>query len=148
MTTITLPRATVEQALEAMRCAVPTGKITLYEWDKAVSDLNAALAQQAEPMEPAQKPITRLFGTLPVHDAQQAEPVEPVAWLNKKISFDEAMRLKDQMPKGLFRRVDGQAADEIWLCAIEVAERHHGIIDPQIEDRLARHGIPTPGDPK
>ena len=54
MTTITINRATVEQALEAMRRAVPTGKITLYEWDKAVSDLDAALAQQAEP---AQEPV-------------------------------------------------------------------------------------------
>jgi hypothetical protein len=49
MTTITINRATVEQALEAMRRAVPTGKITLYEWDRAISDLSAALAQQAEP---------------------------------------------------------------------------------------------------
>ena len=47
MTTITLPRATVEQALEAMRCAVPTGKITLYEWDKAMAALRAALAEDA-----------------------------------------------------------------------------------------------------
>ena len=66
-----------------------------------------------------------------------------------RMPFDEAMRLKDQMPKGLFRRVDGQAADEIWLCAMEVAELHHGITDPQVADRLARHGIPMPeGDPK
>ena len=44
-----------------------------------------------------------------------------------KMPFDEAMRLKDRMPKGLFRGVDGQAADEIWLCAIEVAEQYHRI---------------------
>ena len=49
MTTITIDRATVEQALKAMRCAVPTGTITLYEWDKAMAELDAALAQQAEP---------------------------------------------------------------------------------------------------
>ena len=49
MTTITLPRAVVEQALEAMRCAVPTGKITLYEWDKAMAALRAALAEPVEP---------------------------------------------------------------------------------------------------
>ena len=66
MSNITLPRAVVEQALEA-----------LEDWDSpmalpAMVALRAALAQQAEP---AQKPITRLFGTLPVHDAQQAEPV-------------------------------------------------------------------------
>jgi len=45
-------RTAAEQALEAMRRAVPTGKITLYEWDKAVSDLDAALAQQTLPVEP------------------------------------------------------------------------------------------------
>lgn len=44
-------RTAAQQALEAMRCAVPTGKITLYEWDKAVSDLDAALA------EPVQGPV-------------------------------------------------------------------------------------------
>ena len=44
-----------------------------------------------------------------------------------RMSLFEALRLKDQMPKGLFRGVDGQAADEIWLCAIEVAEQYHGI---------------------
>ena len=44
-----------------------------------------------------------------------------------RMLFDEAMRLKDQMPKGLFRGVEKRAADEIWLCAIEVAERYHGI---------------------
>ena len=57
MTTITLPRAVVEQALEAMRCAVPTGKITLYEWDKAMAALRAALAQQAEPVEPVESAL-------------------------------------------------------------------------------------------
>lgn len=51
MTTL---REAAQQALEAMRCAVPTGKITLYAWDKAMADLDAALAQQAEPaQEPA-----------------------------------------------------------------------------------------------
>ena len=44
-----------------------------------------------------------------------------------KMPFEEAMRLKDQMPKGLFRRVDGQAADEIWLAAIDATERYYGI---------------------
>ena len=46
MTTL---REAAQQALEAMRRAVPTGKITLYEWDKALSDLADALAQQAKP---------------------------------------------------------------------------------------------------
>ena len=44
--------ATGQQALEAMRCAVPTGKITLTDWMKANRDLEAALA------EPVQEPDT------------------------------------------------------------------------------------------
>ena len=51
-------RTAAQQALEAMRCAVPTGKITLYEWDKAMADLDAALAQQAEPV---QEPVAWMF---------------------------------------------------------------------------------------
>ena len=47
MTPITLPRATVEQALEAMRCAVPTGKITLADWYKSITALKAALVEDA-----------------------------------------------------------------------------------------------------
>ena len=44
-------RTAAQQALEAMKRGVPTGKITLHAWDKAMSDLDAALAQQqqAEP---------------------------------------------------------------------------------------------------
>ena len=34
------------------------------------------------------------------------------------------------------------------LREIRAAIRAHGITDPQVEDRLARHGIPMPGDPK
>ena len=45
-------REAAQQALEAMRCGVPTGKITLYAWDKAVSALRAALAQQGRPHNP------------------------------------------------------------------------------------------------
>lgn len=52
MTTINLFRAVLEQALEAMRCAVPTGKITLADWHKSIAGLEAVLAQQAEPVKP------------------------------------------------------------------------------------------------
>ena len=40
-------RAAAQQALEAMRCAVPTGKITLTDWYKSITDLRAALAEDA-----------------------------------------------------------------------------------------------------
>ena len=58
MKTITLPRAVVEQAREAMRCGVPTGKITLYEWDRALSDLDAALAQEQAAQVPPEVAAT------------------------------------------------------------------------------------------
>jgi hypothetical protein len=46
--TITLPRATVQQALDAMRRGVPTGDITLVDWHRAISALDASLEQPNE----------------------------------------------------------------------------------------------------
>ena len=40
----------MRQALEAMRCAVPTGKITLADWYKSITALQAALAEPIEPV--------------------------------------------------------------------------------------------------
>lgn len=40
-------REAAQQALGAMRCAVPTGKITLYAWGKAMAELEAALVEDA-----------------------------------------------------------------------------------------------------
>lgn len=81
MTTL---RTAAQQALEDI-CGAKLCEINsmssrmemLRLMDKAIIALKAALA------EPVQEPITRLFGTLPVHDAQQAEPEEqmPVGWL-------------------------------------------------------------------
>ena len=50
MTTITLPRAVVEQALEALETLVPTKGPSIY--NSARDALRAALAQQAEPTPP------------------------------------------------------------------------------------------------
>ena len=105
-------RNAAQAALEALELVtdLTNHDDEIYE---AITALRAALAQQSEPVqdqrcraeprsdgdfvcdckigecpgrsaEPAQEQITRLFGTLPVHDtqqalAQQAEPVEPVA---------------------------------------------------------------------
>ena len=64
MTTITLPRATVEQALEALEscqdCDYTTGYVLRQSFDEqavsaAIVALWAALAQQAEPVEPVAK---------------------------------------------------------------------------------------------
>ena len=95
MTHITLPRATVEQALEALRFALHVGfdessesqikkadKALRQHWS-AIRAIEAALAQQAEPVQ------------------------EPVAWVGDPSTQDYASTVPD----------------------------------PQIEDRLARHGI-------
>ena len=103
MTTITLPRAVVEQALEAMRRAVPTGQITLYEWDKAMDDLRAALAQQGEPQAGCEteadctsQPWCRIRGEC---QRKQAEPVEPVA----EARYDGTLRWLEPHGVGLHR---------------------------------------------
>jgi len=76
MTTL---REAAQQALEVLESG-----LLVSHHAQVLIDLRAALAQQAEPEEP----ITRLFGTLPVHDAQQAEPEEPVAWMYTGIKQD------------------------------------------------------------
>lgn len=59
---------------------------SLREHMAEIHRLRAALAQQDEPV---QEPITRLFGTLPVHDGQQAEPEEPVAWIYQNMYTEQ-----------------------------------------------------------
>lgn len=49
MTTITIDRALVEQALEALEAGLDVNPILVGEAEEA---LRAALAQQAEPVEP------------------------------------------------------------------------------------------------
>ena len=89
MTTITLPRATVEQALEALEAAefhakrrIPDASIEVAV-QPAITALRAALAQQAKPQgcDHCNHPLyaatrCRVCGRV----TQQAEPVEPVAW--------------------------------------------------------------------
>ena len=107
MTTITIDRATAEQALEALE----SDPVPLNAINNACAFLRAALAQQAE-------------------------PVEPVAWVhtdayNPKVRFLEWT----QQPKGYL-------GDWIKTPLCNCAQPRQ--TDPQIEDRLARHGIPKP----
>ena len=116
MTTITLPRATVEQALEALEMAKINGRAGL---------LPAEIEEIADA-------IAALRGAL----AQQAEPVEPVAWVhtdahNPKVRFLEWTQ-----------QAKGYRGDWIKTPLCNCAQPRQS--DPQIEDRLARHGIPKP----
>ena len=81
MTTITLPRAVVEQALEALEYAQQDRECPSTT-RQAIAALRAALAQQAEPLnlrDPAvQKRLAAQWGYVP---AAQAEPVEQLAEL-------------------------------------------------------------------
>ena len=101
--------------------------------------------------------------------SQQAEPVEPVAWISKEkslLSWDKFY--PDMTPlftappqrKPLTDEEIDHITDQQWTANHDTPvyaahrayaraiERAHGITDPQVEDRLARHGIPMPGDPK
>jgi hypothetical protein len=116
------------------------------------------LAQQAEPVAVAEREriaaqwdgcVTHRLDTFGPVDigasiragelvgpAQQAEPVEPVAWVhtdacNPKVRFLEWT----QQPKGYL-------GDWIKTPLCNCAQPRQ--TDPQIEDRLARHGIPKP----
>lgn len=65
MTGVTLPRAIVEQALEAMEHLHRTGDTQVFDLCYApelIPALRAALAQQAEPVEPAAWMVYTLDG--------------------------------------------------------------------------------------
>ena len=112
MTTITIDRAVVEEALDFI---VATNKSSQF-WlvpesnlNKTVTALRAALAQQAEPLnlrDPAvRKRLATQWGYVP---AAQAEPVEPVA--------------------GVVLNEEGRAAlveygREEWHCVVRNARR-------------------------
>jgi len=87
---ITLPRATVEQALEALEWSWGGEPMGTLERD-AITALRAALAQQAKPVEPAAEArydgtlrwlephgvgLHRIQGPLYTAPPQQAEPVD------------------------------------------------------------------------
>ena len=86
MTTITIDRATVEQALEAleaMQSYAAAERKGLRICDEAIPALRAALAHQAEPVAGCEteadctsQPWCRIRGEC---QRKQAEPVEPVA---------------------------------------------------------------------
>ena len=153
MTTIIIDRATVEQALETLERARPlkADYTTLEYFEEAkrkhyaaMAALRAALAQQAEPV-PTHRINSWGFCGVCRHDRipgegcarqecpdspQQAEPVKPVALKHRHEWFRTG-----GMEPGQFRCIH---------CGVWGQEQP----DPQIEDRLARHGIPMPGDPK
>ena len=88
MTTITLPRATAQQALEALKVAVDHYH-TYHghpgtKFQQAIDDLRAALAQQKDPTDPGndvdvlREHVRHLERRVRQLHAQQAEPVAGV----------------------------------------------------------------------
>ena len=124
MTTITIDRATVEQALEALEADCGGRCNAEYNpcWQREVAEtLRAALAQQAE-------------------------PVEPVAWLLQS-ELDDLMtcnhrRLSADSPTIWAPYDVSSPSPDMGLVPVYTAPPRQS--DPQIEDRLARHGIPKP----
>ena len=155
MTTITINRATVEQALEALYQAKEFTELYDTEHAAAVNErchenitaLRTALAQQAEPVEPvAWRVGSFLYGhydCIPSYllpPAQQPLPLYAAPPQRKPLTSD-----KDRPDQGA-TYVEGYGY--VDTRAVRAVERAHNITDPQIADRLARHGIPMPGDPK
>ena len=101
MTTITIDRATVEQALEALTAHADLLG-TMYLKMDAITALRSALAQQAEPdlsrcpqcNGPADNGFDRSFPPSPYLCKKcMAEPVEPGAWVASKdgrVIYDDA----------------------------------------------------------
>lgn len=85
MTTITIDRAVVQQALEALETLVPTKGPSIY--NSARDALRAALAQQDEPVLVQGELPPRYVARSPI----QAEPVEPVATLTAQ--RDDILRM-------------------------------------------------------
>jgi hypothetical protein len=152
MTNITISRAIVEQALEALEnCTSEYGHrcnrcdSEVDEGGRVVNALRAALAQQAEPVEPVAwmhvladgyKCVTGnpIQDWTPLYTAPpQRKPLTEGALMGAYIDFD---RTADTAWSGV----------EYLLRLCRTIERAHGITDPQVEDRLARHGIPMPDD--
>ena len=157
MTTITINRATVEQAYEALWYyhATEFGRDTPAV--KAITAFHAALTQQAEPVEPVQEPVAGVV----LNEEGRAALVEHgrEEW---HCAVRNARRLYPAPPKR--KPLTDEKISDLW-CEVSgtdfvtadthvfarAVERAHGIgrqSNPQIEDRLARHGIPMPGDPK
>lgn len=118
-------KAAAQQALGAMRCAVPTGKITLYEWDKAVSDLDAALA------EPVQKPVawqwldTAHFRKKIPADSTSSEWT-PLYTSPPPLTEEEIEKAYREIWRDLPNEFDHTSAGWIEM-GIKYAERAHGI---------------------
>ena len=79
---------------------------------------------QRKQAEPAQEPITRLFGTLPVHDTQQAEPVEPVATL---IAQRDALLELLKLARSIIGHPDDAHTQMIDAAIKAVEEVPHGV---------------------
>ena len=161
MTKITINRATVEQAYEALWYYHATEFGIDTPAGKAIAAFHAALAQQAEPVEPVAWMYTGIK-----QDGTEHGP--HLVWKPEYMDAMSASKgakatplytappkrkpLTDEKISDLWCEVSGTdfvtADAHVFARAVE---RAHGIgrqSNPQIEDRLARHGIPMPGDPK
>ena len=151
-TNITLPRATVEQAYEALWYyhATEFGRDTPA--GKAITAFHAALAQQAEPVGTRaliEECLAAFAEELaawdidpPLHHVKQAHD-KCEAWL--------AALAQQAEPTDPGHDVD-VLREHVRHLERRVRELHAQQAEPvepvAVADRLAHHGIPMPGDPK
>ena len=145
-------RAVMQQALEALWQGVKLlnyrgGTVECLPLHDAITALRDVLAQQAEPVEPH-----RWEG-----DHNIESPFNACMHKHYCMTLKQALAQRAPLTEGVlmgvyidFDRTAGPAWSkaEYLLRLCRAVERAHGITAPQIEDRLARHGIPMPGDPK
>ena len=126
MTHITLPRAVVEQALEALENAEDhLAKPYSTDASEAIAALRAALAQQAEPVaDPFNCPKCGrhdygMHGACPTCDAQQAEPWE------RRVALAEQLQMQQAEPLTIERLRDALVASRIIQpAAVEDPEEY------------------------
>ena len=149
MTTITLPRAVVEQALEALKVATTPLAKDRQEVLRAQDALRAELAQQAEPVEPVAwegwwlhhgqhnyraKPLTservkELMKLAFEVGREAAPPQQPTP------SMSEIQRLRAERDA---------LAERLRKVRAQLNDTTEAALNAWAEQKLARHGIPMP----
>ena len=153
-------RQTAQQALEALEDAARCVQENYlpdqcgHDGDEQITALRAALAQQAERVEPVGRVVSANCEYATVQwlkqtsDVGGGDPKNSRSWPIAGDAVYTAPPQRKPLPKHDQHCVDVPGYGLMAVRLVRAVERAHCITDPQIEDRLARHGIPMPGDPK
>lgn len=121
-----------------------------------IDNMTAGLIRQPEPaqqLEPVQEPVAWMYPDdyAGILKHQSRAEVFQKAWCNPAVCVPlyTAPPQRKPLPNHDQHCVDVPGYGLMAVRLVRAIERAHGITDPQVADRLARHGIPMPeGDPK